>query len=87
MVIAREQMKEIDESIQKLIEANPDKWLCLCDKDGFIRRFHPKAVVGWYFRELAVPSPVQIQALEVMKKMEQKLPKPDEGEDWKGGQA
>lgn len=85
LVMQRSAVDEFDTMLQTLLadEDRSKRWLCFEDSEGWKKRVHPKSILGWYFRPHKPDS--HTQALAIMEKMEQKMPAPDEGDDWKRG--
>ena len=84
IVMRKEQMATMDTFIQTTLadEDKQKRWLCFNDSDGWLRRVHPKGILGWYFRPHEVSQTAKAVAL--MEKMEKKMPDGSEGDDWKG---
>ena len=82
LTIPKHDIARMDKLIQDTV-ADPekrDRWLFLNQGD-YLRRVLPRAILGWYFRPHA-PSDTQ-KAVDLMAKMEKKMPDPNQGEEWK----
>ena len=86
VVLPREKVNDIDKTIEEVLgdPAKANQWLVFKDVEGGMpRRAHPRAIIGWYFRNYQ-PS-AQQRMVDTMERLEKKIPDGNEGENWKGG--
>jgi hypothetical protein len=86
VTLPREKVDEFDATIEGVLgdPAKINQWLTFKDSQGSMpRRVHPKAIIGWYFREHKPPA--QERMVTTLEKLEKKMPDGNEGDSWKGG--